>query len=229
MLSCLTDDAAVRAVYLGPAGLLAAALPGQVFVEHGTFAPALAREIAVAARQRRAIFLDAPVSGGPEGAAAGTLVVMVGGPRAELERVEGLLRAYAAQIEWIGDHGSGLELKLINQLLVGCHVAAYAEAAALMRALQLPWDTATSVLCSGWAGSTMLKRCLERAAVNDYESAGANIVGLVHVEREVLELARGEGVRLSLLPAAQRLMERAVDAGLGEYDVAALVSILEDG
>jgi 3-hydroxyisobutyrate dehydrogenase-like beta-hydroxyacid dehydrogenase len=228
VLSCLADDAAVRQVYLGPDGLIRAAQPGQVFLEHGTFAPALAREVAVAAHERGATFLDAPISGGPEGAADGTLVVMVGGPQHELERVQTVLRAYASRIEWVGDHGRGVELKLINQLLVACHLAAYAEAAALIRALQLPWDAATTVLCSGWGSSTILKRCLARAASDDFESNGADIAGLAQVEAEVLELAAEHGVALTVLPVAHALLARAVDAGLGTHDLAALVGVFQE-
>src|SRR4051794_29847192 len=79
VVSCLLDDDAVREVYLGPAGMAAAARPGQVFIEHATFSPALAREIEAAVRVSGASFLDAPVSGGPEGASTGTLTAMVGG------------------------------------------------------------------------------------------------------------------------------------------------------
>jgi 3-hydroxyisobutyrate dehydrogenase-like beta-hydroxyacid dehydrogenase len=228
VFSCLTDGAAVESVYLGQDGLLSRARSGQVFVEHGTYAPSIARKVAQEARRHGAEFLDAPITGGPEGAKQGTLTAMVGGDKAAQEKIAPILGAYCPRIEHVGGSGSGVELKLINQLLVVCHVAAYAEAAAMLRALDIPWDVATRVLGSGWAASTMLARNLPRAAEADFDDSGATIGGLIEVESKAAELAEQCGLQPTILPAASDLLKSAVDAGFGEKDIAALIDVVAE-
>src|SRR5882757_2919062 len=171
--ACLLDGAAIEEVYHGPAGMVAAARPGQVFVEHATFAPGLARDLARALAERGAAFLDAPVTGGPEGADAGTLTVMVGGPAEALERAGDVLKSYAGRVLHIGAAGAGLELKLVNQLLVSAHAAAAAEAAAILRSRRIPLDLAYETLTSGWADSRMLDRSLTRILDGSLDESGA--------------------------------------------------------
>ena len=105
-------------MYLGPDGIVAAARPGTLIVEHGTFDPALAHEIADAAADRGVLFVDAPVSGGAVAAEAGALAIMAGGPAEAEARFREVVAPYARVIEWLGPVGSGLALKLVNQMLV---------------------------------------------------------------------------------------------------------------
>jgi 3-hydroxyisobutyrate dehydrogenase-like beta-hydroxyacid dehydrogenase len=223
--SCLLDSHAVRQVYLGPAGLLSAARPGQVLLEHGTFDPALARELGAAARSVGAAFLDAPVTGGPEGAAAGRLVTMVGGDPDALERARAVLDAYSHDVVHVGESGAGLQLKLVNQHLVTCHVAAAAEAAALVLRAGIPPETAERVLTSGWGASAMLARCLPRALGRVPETDGAGIGGLLAVQELVAALASGAGLQLDVLDASHRLLGAGVARGLAERDLAALAEL----
>ena len=97
VFACTGNDDDLRAIALGPSGAFAALGPGSVFVDHTTASPGLARELAAAAHGRGAAFLDAPVSGGEEGAKRGALSVMVGGEAEALERARPLLAAYAKQ------------------------------------------------------------------------------------------------------------------------------------
>ncbi len=226
VFACLLDGPAVEDVWLGPEGIVAAARPGQVLVEHGTFAPALAREVAAAAAARGAAFLDVPVTGGPEGARAGTLVAMAGGDPVALDRLRPLLAAYACDVVHAGASGAGLELKLVNQLLVGCHVAAAAEAAALLRALRIEPAAALRVLTAGWAASAMLERCLPRALRGDHAGDGAPIGGMVEIQRLVAALAADAGAPLRLVPTVRALFEDAVAAGLGDHDLSGLVAAI---
>ena len=163
VLGCLRDTAVTRECYLGERGVIANARDGQTIIEHGTFSPALAVEIAHAAAARGAAFLDAPVTGGPERARSGSLVTMVGGNPASLEAVRSVLDAYCAQITLVGPAGSGERLKLVNQLLVSIHVAAAAEASALLMREGIDPAIAERVLMAGWAASAMLERTMPRA------------------------------------------------------------------
>ncbi len=221
ILSCLWDTAAVEEVYLGTSGLASAARPGQIFVEHATFAPAAARSVADRLGERGAHFVDAPVTGGPEGAASGQLTAMVGGSPRSIDAVADVLSCYAGKVIRVGDIGSGLELKLINQLLVTCHFAAAAEAAALIRELQLPNAVSREVLLSGWASSAMLERSLPRAAAERFESDGATIGGLSEVQDLVAKFA-GQ-IDLPQFAQARALFSAAISQGLAELDPSALV------
>jgi 3-hydroxyisobutyrate dehydrogenase-like beta-hydroxyacid dehydrogenase len=219
---CLLDAAAIEEVYLGADGLLGGSRPGQVYVEHGTFPPELARRIARVASARGAEFLDAPVTGGPEAATTGNLTVMVGGSTSAVEVASPILASYAGRICHVGGSGAGLELKLVNQLLVSCHVAAAAEATALLKTLGLPVDVAADVLSAGWAASAMLERALARYTDDPAIASPASIGGLLEPQLLAEQLAADSGVHLTLFPAAMALFRGAVDAGGGHSDVAAL-------
>lgn len=222
IVSCLLDTAAVEDVCFGSTGLVEALGPGHVLVEHATFSAATARRVAAGAQARGAHFLDAPITGGPEGATAGTLTTMVGGSARALETVSDLLAHYTNEILHVGESGRGLELKLVNQLLVSCHLVAAAEASVLIDSLRLPPDISRQALMSGWAASTMLARVLPRAAVGDYTSRGATIGGLIEVQRLVADLARDHQLDLRLFAATRSIFAQAISAGLAEDDPAAL-------
>lgn len=222
VIGCLLDEQAVREVYLGEKGLLAATVPGQVLVEHGTFAPALARELAAHAAERGAGFVDVPVTGGPQRARDGRLTGIAGGAPEHLDAVRPLLHAYCTELVHVGPIGSGLQLKLVNQLLVSVHVAAAAEAAALIGRLGLPPEESKRVLMSGWAASTMLDHCLPAALSASTAASGSTIGGLAPVQAVVADLARSLDVSLQVFPAAQELFTAQVRAGASRSDLAQL-------
>src|SRR5699024_1231155 len=128
-----------------------------------------------------------------DGARNGTLIGMAGGESAAINQVQPLLSAYLREIHHMGAVGTGLELKLINQLLVSIHFLASAEAASLIERLDIDPDHALQVLTGGWASSAMLKRTLPLSLQGACEGRGATIGGLIEVQRHVAELvARAE-------------------------------------
>ena len=225
---CLLDGDAIEQVYGGPDGLISRSRRGQIYVEHGTFAPSLARDVAARLGARGATFLDAPVTGGPEAASSGNLTMMIGGPAEALPKVSDVLGSYAARIRYIGDSGAGLELKLVNQLLVSCHVVAAAEAIAILRQLRLPLDVASEVLNAGWAASAMLDRSLTRHRNELSEESDVTIGGLVEPQRLAAQLAAGLGLDLTLLPTVAKLFADASMNGMAKKDLAALVRMFQN-
>lgn len=219
VLSCLRDTGAVAAV-LGP--LVDDARPSQVFVEHGTFAPETARDLAARAARRGAAFLDIPVTGGPEGARAGQLSGMAGGDEAAFASVHEILKAYCARLPYVGPAGAGLELKLINQLLVSVHLAAAGEAIALLENLGLELEAARQVLTSGWAGSAMLDRSLKHIIARNLTDTGATIEGLYEVQELVGRLLDREAQEAPVFAASRNSFGCAVAAGQAAADPAAL-------
>jgi len=222
VFSCLRDGEAVEAVFLAPGGLVDAAREGQVFVEHGTFSPDLARTVALRLRAKGSDFLDVPITGGPPGAAAGTLVAMVGGSEGALRQVAGTLQTYCRSVVRVGDVGCGLELKLVNQLLVSTHMAAAGEAVALLHRIGIQQDLARSVLTGGWADSAMLGRSLDHVTADLLEHTGVTVDGMVEVLALVADLTEHAGVEASVFAASRASFARAATLGAGHKDPAVL-------
>lgn len=220
--SCLRDGPAVRAIYNGPEGLLRDARPGQIFFEHGTFAPQVAREVAGVARTSGAAFLDIPVTGGPQRATSGQLAAMAGGPAEALEAIGSVLASYTTSVTHLGPVGCGLELKLVNQLLVSIHLAAAGEAVKLIDALGLDQSISRHVLSRGWAQSTMLDRTFEQLALGSLYGTGATINGLIEVQRLVARALIDARSPRSLFESAHQAFTEASNQGYGEADPAVL-------
>jgi 3-hydroxyisobutyrate dehydrogenase-like beta-hydroxyacid dehydrogenase len=225
VFSCLLDTAAVESVYLGTDGLFADLSEGQVFVEHGTFFLGLAQKIAAVASEQGASFLDAPVTGGPDGASRGEIATMVGGDAAALEAVRELLDTYSKVVVRVGDSGTGLGLKMVNQHLVAAHVVAAAEAIAFAERLSLPPEVTSKVLNSGLAASAILTRSLPRVAASDFLDSGMEVGALIEVLRLVSDVSTSVGCEPRLLPVVCDVFADGVARGLATSDLAALVEI----
>jgi 3-hydroxyisobutyrate dehydrogenase/2-hydroxy-3-oxopropionate reductase len=221
VLACLGSVAASEETLLGPDGVLGRLRPGMLVVDHGTIGPDTARTIAARIAERGAEFLDAPVSGGPEGAEAGTLAIMVGGSEAAFHRAEPILRAYGRLVRRLGAVGAGSLLKLVNQLLTFVHGAAAAEAISFARRAGLDLDAASEVLRASFGQSRMLERTLPRVSAGDYE-AGAALRLYAKDLALVLDAGKAAGAALPLTAAARAILERALTAGLSDRDISAL-------
>ena len=143
VLVCLPDIRTSRDLLLGENGVIANAKPGQIVVDHSTVDIATSRTCAEAAELKGVHFLDAPISGGPGGAAEGTLAIMVGGNEDAFETAYEYLGKMGANVKLMGHSGAGTAMKLINQLLVGINTVAAAEAFAW--AASVPWAESGSV------------------------------------------------------------------------------------
>ena len=223
VLGCLLHDDAVAEVYCGAGGLVARSRPGQVFVEHATFSPALAQRLSADLHARGASFVDAPVSGGPEGADAGTLTIMAGGTDTAVARAADVVDAYAARCLRVGPVGAGLTLKLVNQLLVTCHVAAAAEAELLLRRLDVAPDVAAAVLTTSWGDSAMLRRMLTRRATAEPGRSEATVGGLREPQRLLAELLADHGLDAPVTASAVRQFDAAFAQGHGGDDLVDLL------
>lgn len=224
VLGCLLDSAVIRELYLGPGGIADVARKDQVFVEHATFEPSLALEISAQLAARGAHFLDAPVSGGPAGALAGTLVSMVGGEPETIQRLLPILGSYSTTIKHAGPIGTGLKLKLINQLLVCTHAVVAAEASALVMRSGINPQIAQEALMGGWAASTMLDIQLPKACASDYASGGAAVGGLIEIQRLISAFVDEAGIRSAVLGPVRQVFDDSVQSGHGASGLASLVT-----
>ncbi|MCX8048695.1 MAG: NAD(P)-dependent oxidoreductase [Methylohalobius sp.] len=201
--------------------LLPGIQPGAVVIDHSTVSPQTAKLAAVKLIQVGAEFLDAPVSGGVEGARAGTLVAMVGGSQEALAKAKPALEAVASTIVPIGPVGSGQATKAVNQVLCAGINQAVCEALAFAEALGLDLDQVIEVLTRGAAGNWFLEK-RGRTMVRGQFQPGFKL-GLHYKDLKIC-LAMAEQIALPLQLAAQTLgdYEQLIAQGLSEEDISAL-------
>ena len=215
----------VRSIYDELANV---ARPGQIFIEHSTVDPATGRACAEVVGRNGADYLDAPVSGGPEGAREGSLTVMVGGDAEVLNRARVALQAFAGTVRLCGHVGAGQAVKLVNQLLVGVHTAASAEAFAFGTALGATPDAIAELVGQSFGASRMLARNLPRFAGRDFTATTS--VGILCKDLSIiLDQARRAGTPLLLGALADQRFLEAHSRGWSEEDMSVLVRLWEKG
>jgi len=156
VITCVSDTSDVEEVILGPQGVAKGARPGALVIDCSTISPQATRAIAARLNEGGVHLLDAPVSGGSEGAAKGTLSIMVGGDAAQMERARPVLQAMGKTITHVGPQGAGQMVKLVNQVLVVVTMQAVAEALLLAQAGGLDLEQTLAAVSGGAAGSWML-------------------------------------------------------------------------
>jgi 3-hydroxyisobutyrate dehydrogenase len=154
---CVTTDDDVRAVTLGPAGLLANMASGSSLAVHSTVHPDTVREVAETAREGRVSVVDAPVSGGNLAAQAGTLAVLLGGHPDDIDRWRPVFSTFATSVEVLGDVGAGQLCKLVNNALSAANLAGALRALGAAVELGLDPDAVARVLMASSGDSFMLR------------------------------------------------------------------------
>jgi 2-hydroxy-3-oxopropionate reductase len=157
VITMLPDTPQVEEVVLGPGGLLENPPAGRLLVDMSTIAPTATRRMAAQLAQAGIAMLDAPVSGGPTGAKAAKLSIMVGGPDDAVARARPILEAMGTTIIHVGESGAGQTVKACNQLICAMNLQAICEAFALGRAAGLDLEKLREVLLGGAASSWMLQ------------------------------------------------------------------------
>jgi 3-hydroxyisobutyrate dehydrogenase len=156
IITCVSDTPDVEAVVLGENGVMSAAAPGSLVIDMSTISPQATVRMARLLAERGIEMLDAPVSGGSEGAARGTLSIMVGGAAEQVGRAMPLLQAMGKAITHVGGHGAGQMVKLVNQILVVGNALAMSEAILFAQAGGLDLQKTLDAVSQGAAGSWML-------------------------------------------------------------------------
>jgi 3-hydroxyisobutyrate dehydrogenase-like beta-hydroxyacid dehydrogenase len=215
---CVSDDQAAEAVIEQASAGLAA---GALVVDFSTIAPATSQGLAERLARRQVAYLDAPVTGGTEGARAGSLSVLVGGTPADLERARPVLEVVGGRISHLGPVGAGQQAKAVNQVLVAGSYAAVAEALALGQRLGLPMAQVVEALRTGAAGSWALDN---RAAnmLDGHFPLGFRLA--LHRKDLAIALAAAAeaGLEMPLSRLVASLEDELLEAGHGDDDVSAL-------
>ncbi|MFJ3405770.1 NAD(P)-dependent oxidoreductase [Promicromonospora sp. NPDC090134] len=227
VLTMLPDTPDVRAVALGPGGVLEHLAPSGAYIDLSTIEPGAAREIAARFAEAGHDVLDAPVSGGEAGAREGTLSIMVGGPADVAERWRDLLGAMGTTVVRVGEAGGGQVVKAANQLVVATHLQALAEAVVFLEAHDADVATGLSVIARGLGGSTVIDRKADGVLAGDF-TPGFRLE-LHHKDLGIVEdAARARGAVLPVTALVGRLVQSLVQRGDGGRDHSALVALARE-
>ncbi|HTD95832.1 MAG TPA: NAD(P)-dependent oxidoreductase [Edaphobacter sp.] len=227
ILICVSDTPDVESVLFGESGLAKKLRSGTIVVDLSTISPAATRAFGQTLAEKNIALLDAPVSGGSEGAAKGTLSIMVGGPEDVFASVEPILQAIGTRITHMGPSGSGQTTKLMNQILVVVNMLAVSEALLLGRAANVDLLKAVRAVEAGAGGSWMLSQRAPQA-IDGYWQPGFTIDLQQKDLRLVLESARELGLPLFATSLVHQLYNKLQKDGKGGLGNHALVQALED-
>jgi len=222
IVTMLPNSPHVKAVVLGPKGVIEGAGPGKTVIDMSSIAPLASREIASRLAEKGVEMLDAPVSGGEPKAIDGTLSVMVGGKKNVFERCYSIMKSMAASVVRVGDSGAGNVAKLSNQIVVALNIAAMSEALVFAAKAGVQPDLVYQAIRGGLAGSTVLDA--KAPLVMDRKFSPGFRVNL-HIKDlgNVLETSREIGVPLPLTAAVMEMMQALKVDGLGDADHCSLV------
>jgi 3-hydroxyisobutyrate dehydrogenase len=224
IVSFVVNDAQTEDVLFGEQGLAATMKPDSVFIACSTMPPKYVKDLSQRLEKLKIHLVDAPVSGGKNGALNGTLTVMMAGDPAICERVKPVLSSFGGNIFSLGrEAGKGSQMKVINQLLCGVHIAAAAEALAMAKRNGLPLDTSLEILKSGAASSWMLADRGPRMVTESFDDVASAVDIFVKDLGLVLDSARQSTFPASMAHAAFLQFIEASSHGHGRQDDSAVI------
>lgn len=228
VLLCVPNDAVVEDLVASEQGLLANARKDLIIVDHSTVSPYTSQKLSERAAAMGVHYLDAPVSGGPMGAEAATLTIMVGGQKPVFEKMLSVFQAMGKNIRYMGSSGSGNITKLINQLLIGVTQAAISEGFVLGTKMGVDPQALYEVISTSTGDSAQLHRTVPNHILKG-DFAPKFTIDLLHKDLSLAsEMGRREQMRLLAGTLAEQLFQEARVAGHGEKDISALILPLEE-
>ena len=226
VVTCVSDTPDVESVILGERGVVHGAKSGALVIDMSTISPRVTVEIGKRLGEKGVAMLDAPISGGSEGAAKGTLSIMVGGEADHVKRAMPLFEAMGKAITHVGPLGSGQRVKLVNQILVVVNALAVSEALLFAQAGGLDLEKTLEAVVPGAAGSWMLQFRGPQVVKRDWRP-GFTIDLQQKDLRLVLEAADQAGVPVVATSLVFNLYRTLQADGLGSEGNHALVKALE--
>jgi len=226
VITMLPDSPEVIEVVTGEVGLLAGAAPGMLWIDMSTISPAVTRDLADRCARKGIDCLDAPVSGGPPGAAEGSLAIMVGGSQKIFDRCLPVLQCLGQNIVRTGDTGAGQVTKACNQIVIAATLSGIAEALAVGGKAGVDTALIRQALLGGYAASRLLEVHGQRMIKHEF--APGFFVRLhrkdLHI---VLDMARELSLPVPITAFAEQFFNALVADGDGELDNSAIVKVYE--
>ena len=226
IITCVSDTKDVQAVLTGDEGVLSSLTPGSLIVDMSTISPQTTKELGDLIESKGSFMLDAPISGGSEGAANGTLSIMVGGDTEQVKRAMPYFEAMGKTITHVGPRGAGQAVKLVNQILVVVTMLGVSEALLFAEASGVDLERTLAAVTQGAAGSWMLSNRGPQVIERDWRP-GFTIDLQQKDVRLVLEAADQVGVPLMGTSMVYQLYRTLQDRDLGHEGNHALVKALE--
>jgi 3-hydroxyisobutyrate dehydrogenase len=224
--ACVGRDDDVRAVTTGPNGAFAAMRRGAVFVDHTTASAAVARELADRAQAGGLGFVDAPVSGGEQGAKNGKLTIMCGGAAADYAKAEPAMSVYARQCRLLGPAGSGQLTKMVNQICIAGLVQALAEGLSFARAAGLDAEAVIDVISKGAAQSWQMENRYKTMLAGEYDH-GFAVEWMRKDLGIVLDEARRNEAALPVTALVDQFYAEVEQMGGQRWDTSSLLALLD--
>jgi len=227
VITCVSDTPDVRVILLGDNGVIEGAKKGTVVVDMSTISPSATREMAVTLAKKGIRMIDAPVSGGSEGAQKGTLAIMIGGASDDVEKVRPVLEAMGKTITHVGPIGSGQLTKAINQVVIAATYLGVAEGMALGLKAGLDMEKVVAAIAGGAAGSWVLDNRASFMVKNDYP-LGFRVRLHAKDLKIALEAAREIGVTLPVSALVEQVESGLIGRGFGDEDVSAMARSIRE-
>jgi 2-hydroxy-3-oxopropionate reductase len=222
VVTCLPNDAIVEQVLLGPGGIAEGARDGLLVVDTSTIAPQTSQRLAEVLAARGVTLLDAPISGGPAGAQAGTLAIMVGGPRQAFDAVRPVLEAMGKGITYVGANGSALVVKLANNLIVAANLVAISEAFTMAARAGVDTALVREVLMGATARSQVLENKVPASILKGDLQPGFKLSLMSKDMGLALDSGQGLGVPMFATALIRQLYALAEGLGKGDLDCIAV-------
>jgi 3-hydroxyisobutyrate dehydrogenase len=227
VVTVVSDTPDVEAVLFGPGGVAEGAAAGMIVVDMSTIAPSATRDFAARLAERGVALLDAPVSGGSEGAKKGSLSIFVGGDAADLERARPVLAAMGTTITHVGPSGAGQAAKAVNQVILAGTYLGVAEGIVLAMKAGLDVDQLVAALSGGAAQSWVLANRSGRMLANDYPLGFK--VALHRKDLGIaLGLARETATALPIAALCEQIETGLMGRGHGDDDMSAVARTIRE-
>jgi len=225
IITCVSDTPDVEGVVLGENGVIQGAQPGAIVIDMSTISPSVTRRMAAELAKKSIRMLDAPVSGGSEGAQKGTLTIMVGGEAEDVAQAMPVLSAMGKSITHVGPSGSGQFTKAINQVIISGVYLAVAEGMTLGLKAGLDMEKVVQALAGGAAGSWVLNFRSRNMIKNEYPLGFR-----VRLHRKdlgiALEAAKEMGVFLPCAALVAQIENGLMSLGFGDEDMSAMARVI---
>ncbi|MGI6114151.1 MAG: 2-hydroxy-3-oxopropionate reductase [Mahellales bacterium] len=226
IITMLPNSPHVKEVVLGENGVIEGVKEGQIIIDMSSISPLVSKEISLKLKERGAVLLDAPVSGGEPKAIDGTLAIMVGGCEKAFNQVKDILLVMGASAVLVGDVGSGNVTKLANQVIVALNIAAMSEAMVLAAKAGVDPQKVYDAIRGGLAGSTVLDAKMPMVLEGNFKP-GFRIELHIKDLMNALDTAHEVGVPVPLTSQVMEIMQALKVDGKAKNDHGGLIQFYE--
>ena len=227
IILCVGKDEDVKDVICGENGILKSIKPGTIIIDHTTTSATLSKDMNQILQDKKAYFLDAPISGGQAGAEEGKLSIMVGGDKQAFIKVKDILGAYSKFVKYMGSSGSGQLTKMVNQICIGGLLQALAEGINFSEKAGLNTEDVMEVITKGAAQSWYMENRWSTMLNNEYDHGFA--VDWMKKDLDIVEdQAKRIGANIQVTQLVNNFYKEIQELDGGRWDASSLLKRIKD-